>query len=135
MCGQYETVRLLTMGDSTDRCNLQDFCAKHRGHHCSNDTCTISTVRPEPLIGSYLNIQPVSMHTWAIEFCEISRPKIIIAFLFERTGVQPYCPWHLPQPGSEAFCANHSKPNLKPITVSSINALHFYDYLLRLCAA
>lgn len=98
---------------------------KHNGHHCGNDTCTISTVPNQKLLTEFLNIYPdlidkgaSKIDSWAIEFCELSEPKMLMALLFERTGVQPYCPWHWPQGVySDRYCASTRDAKKSTITV------------------
>jgi hypothetical protein len=98
------SLRILTIGDSTDRYNLQDFCDKFNGFACNvyNETCKPSTLHPET-IHAFFNFS-ASRDAWAIEICETNKPDIKLVFLFERTGVLPYCPWHWAQPGSEEYC-------------------------------
>ena len=85
----------------------------------------------QKLISEYLNIYPDKPdkgmnrpYSWAIEFCELAEPKMRMALLFERTGVQPYCAWHWGQGVyADEYCAGARDATKREITVCSTHSL------------
>ena len=81
------SLRILTIGDSTDRLNLRDFCEKFKGNLCDSKTMrhVPSTTHPKSIL-DLINDSAMAS-SWRIELCETQKPNMKIAFLFERTCV------------------------------------------------
>ena len=110
---------------------LRHVSQKYNGYLCNNMTCSISTVPHQKLISQFLNIYPklhdkdsVTTTSWAIEYCELQEPKMRMTLLFERTGVQPYCPWHWHQGVyADEYCKATRDARTRHITVYVVDTV------------